>query len=185
MSPRMGLTKDKIMKTAAEMADVEGIESVTIANLAKKLKIQPPSLYNHIRGLNELRTVMAVQGLNKLHFEMKEALEGKEGDEAVHALGASYLAFSRNHPGLYEAGLLAPDPENSDVQTAGNQIVELALETLSYLNLSPKEALHAVRGLRSVFHGFASLERKGGFGMDLSVDESFQRMIETFLRGIR
>ncbi|WP_187445004.1 TetR/AcrR family transcriptional regulator [Rossellomorea vietnamensis] len=185
MSPRMGLTKDKIMETAANMADSDGIGSVTIANLAKKLKIQPPSLYNHIQGLNELKTVMAIYGLNQLHDEMKEALGGKEGDKAVHALGDSYLAFSRSHPGLYEAALLAPEPGNTDVQAAGNRIVELALGTLHYLEISEQDALHAVRGLRSVFHGFASLENKGGFEMDLSINESFQRMIDVFLKGIK
>ncbi|WP_421383789.1 TetR/AcrR family transcriptional regulator [Bacillus salacetis] len=185
MSPRMGLTRTKIMETAGEMADHNGIDSVTIANLAKELKIRPPSLYNHIKGLNELRTVMAVHGLNSLYHEIKSASEGKEGDDAVQALGASYLSFARRHPGLYEAALLAPDPRNREVQNAGNQIVELALGTLDYLDLSKEDALHAVRGLRSLFHGFASLEQKSGFGLDLSVDESLKRMVSAFLLGIK
>jgi AcrR family transcriptional regulator len=185
MSPRMGLTRSKIMETAGEMADRMGIESVTIANLAKELKIRPPSLYNHIKGLNELRTVMAVQGLNGLYHEMKSAAEGREGNEAVQALGASYLSFARRHPGLYEAALLAPDPRHHEVQEAGNQIVGLALETLDYLELTKEDSLHAVRGLRSLFHGIASLEQKSGFGLDLSVDESLHRMVSAFLIGIK
>ncbi|EDL64886.1 transcriptional regulator, putative [Bacillus sp. SG-1] len=181
----MGLTRDIILETAGEMADRNGLESVTIANLAKKLKIRPPSLYNHIKGLNELRTIMAVHGLNGLYHAMKSAAEGKEGDEAVQALGSSYLSFARKHPGLYEAALLAPDPRHQEVQEAGSLIVELALESLDYLELSKVDALHAVRGLRGLFHGIASLEQKSGFNLDLSVDESLHRMIRTVLAGIK
>jgi AcrR family transcriptional regulator len=185
MSPRMGLTRDKIIETAGEMADQKGIEEVTIANLAKTLKIRPPSLYNHIKGLNELRTVLAVHGLESLYENMKAAFIGEAGGEAVQALGASYLKFARKHPGLYEAALLSPDPNGVEVQAAGNRIVELALDSLAYLELPKENALHAVRGLRSLFHGFASLEQKGGFGLELSVDQSFSMMIESFLSGVR
>jgi AcrR family transcriptional regulator len=185
MSPRMGLTRDKIMETAGEIADQLGIEEVTIANLAKTLKIRPPSLYNHIKGLNELRTVLAVHGLESLYENMKAAVDEKEGDEAVQTMGAAYLQFARKHPGLYEAALLSPDPAGIDVQTAGNRIVELALESIAYLELPKDLALHAVRGLRSLFHGFASLEQKDGFGLELSVDQSLTLMIESFLTGVR
>ncbi|WP_409253026.1 TetR/AcrR family transcriptional regulator [Bacillus sp. SCS-153A] len=185
MSPRMGLTKDKIVDTAGKMADRNGMESVTIANLAKELQIRPPSLYNHIKGLDELKTILAVHALNGLYQDMKSATEEKEGDDAVQALGTSYFSFARKHPGLYEAALLAPDPRDNDVQEAGSQIVHLALETLKYLELSKEDALHAVRGMRSLFHGFASLEQKSGFGLDLSVDESLERMVRTFLIGIK
>ncbi|WP_456272214.1 TetR/AcrR family transcriptional regulator [Bacillus sp. AK031] len=185
MSPRMGLTRDKIMETAGEIADQKGIEEVTIANLAKTLKIRPPSLYNHIKGLNELRTVLAVHGLESLYKNMEAAIKGKAGDEAVQALGKSYLQFARKHPGLYDAALLSPDPNGAAVQGAGNQIVELALGSMAYLDLPKENALHAVRGLRSLFHGFASLEQKGGFGLELSVDQSFAIMIDSFLTGVR
>jgi AcrR family transcriptional regulator len=184
MSPRMGLTRLKIVDTAGEMADLKGIEYVTIANLAKELKIRPPSLYNHIKGFNELRTEMAVQGLRGLFHEMKLGTEGRKEEDAVQSLGASYMDFARRRPGLYESALLAPDSKNPGVQEAGNKIVGLLLEKLEYLNLSQINALHAVRGLRSMLHGFAALEQKSGFGMDLSVDESLRKMITAFLLGI-
>jgi hypothetical protein len=50
--------------------------------------------------------------------------------------------------------------------------------------LQGAEAIHAIRGLRSVVHGFVSLEQAGGFGMAISLDDSFQRLIEIFLDGI-
>ena len=36
------------------MTDTQGLDEVTLAPLAKKLNIRPPSLYNHINGLPAL-----------------------------------------------------------------------------------------------------------------------------------
>jgi len=51
-------------------------------------------------------------------------------------------------------------------------------------HLPEDEALHAVRSLRSILHGFASLEQKGGFGMPLSTDETLDFLIRTFVLGL-
>ncbi len=37
MSPRIGLTLQKIVETAAEIADANGIQEVTLASLAQRL----------------------------------------------------------------------------------------------------------------------------------------------------
>ena len=40
-----------------------------------------------------------------------------------------------------------------------------------------------VRALRSAMHGFVELERIGGFGIDLSTDESYDRLVRTLVAG--
>jgi hypothetical protein len=53
-------------------------------------------------------------------------------------------------------------------------------------NLGSKDdRLHAVRGLRSLVHGFVSIEADGGFGLALDTDESFSRAVETYVAGLR
>ena len=51
MSPRAGLDTRMIVIRAAEIADEQGIEEVTLAALAAKLGVRSPSLYNHVNGL--------------------------------------------------------------------------------------------------------------------------------------
>jgi hypothetical protein len=41
------------------------------------------------------------------------------------------------------------------------------------------------RGLRSVAHGFATLEVARGFGIPLDLDESFDRLLRAFVAGLR
>lgn len=183
--PRVGLELSAILEEAGALADQDGILEVTLANLAKRLNIRPPSLYNHFDGLPDLRKKLAIYGLEKLYKEMADAAIGVSGTEAVLAIGMAYVHFARKHPGVYEATLLAPDPEDEEVQREGAKIVDLSVRVLQAFELEGEIALHAVRGLRSILHGFSSLEQRGGFKLSLNVDESLIIIIKAFLEGIR
>lgn len=184
MSPRIGLDLPTLLQAAADIADTRGIESVTLAELAKRFNIRTPSLYNHIGGLSDLRTRLAVYGLEQLYARMASAADGLAGEEAVHAAARAYLTFVRTRPGLYEAITRVPDPHNSTFQQAGQPIVELTVRLLSVFGLEGDAAIHGVRGLRSIVHGFASLERLGGFGLPLDPDTSFKLLVDSFLAGL-
>ncbi|OMD38226.1 TetR family transcriptional regulator [Paenibacillus odorifer] len=184
MSPRAGLDRHTLVIRAAEIADAEGIEAVTLAALAAKLGVRSPSLYNHINGLQDLRTGLAIYGLELLFTCMSNAAEGLNGDAAVHAMGRAYVDFARSRPGLYETTLRAPEQENTELEAAGEHILQFIIQVMKSYQLGEEGELHAVRGLRSILHGFASLDQKGGFGMALDTNESLTRLISTFITGI-
>ncbi|WP_152392394.1 TetR-like C-terminal domain-containing protein [Paenibacillus guangzhouensis] len=186
MSPRIGADLNTIVQTAVEIADQDGLYEVTLTRVAQKLNIRPPSLYNHIDGLHELRRQMAIYGLHELYAALLEANANvKELDQGLHAIGEAYVDFARRHPGLYEATFQAPDPRDPEVERAGTEIVMFAVHFLSSYGLEGDEVIHATRGLRSILHGFASLEHKGGFRMHLERNESLHVIIDTFIAGIR
>lgn len=185
MSPRIGLDLPTLLQAATEIADQNGIEAVTLASLAQKLEIKSPSLYNHVNGLNGLRKKLAIYGLEQLHKTLTYAAIGRSGDEAIRAMGKAYVTFARTHPGLYEATLLSPDPQDSEVQLAVKPVLDLILQVLEVYGLSGSDALHITRGLRSLLHGFASLEQKRGFGLPLDLDVSLEILLDTYLAGIR
>jgi hypothetical protein len=56
---------------------------------------------------------------------------------------------------------------------------------LEVFQLDRDDALHTIRGFRSIVHGFATLELKNGFGLALDRDESLRRLLNTFLAGLR
>ncbi|GAE28198.1 transcriptional regulator [Halalkalibacter wakoensis JCM 9140] len=186
MSPRIGLDLHTLLQAATEIADQDGLEVLTITTLANKLSIKPPSLYNHIEGLQDLRNKLALFGMQRLYEELTKSIkENATKDEAIKNLSLSYINFARKHPGLYEATLNAPDSSNPALQAEGNKIVQLAIDALIPYQLNEDEMLHFVRGLRSMLHGFASLEQRGGFGLSLNVNESMDLLIDTFIAGIR
>ncbi len=184
--PKIALDKQTIVMAAAQLANEQGSDHVTLALLAKKLNIKPPSLYNHFEGLPGIKRELALFSLEKLYDGLEaEALEKSLGEESVLAITDAYLSFARENPGLYEFALSAPDPSDEQVNRAGEKIVRLVISKIQPFNLSDDEAIHAVRGLRSIMHGFASLEQKGGFGMPLDLDESYKLTVKTFLQGMK
>ncbi|EKN69775.1 regulatory protein TetR [Neobacillus bataviensis LMG 21833] len=182
--PKIGLDLMAILDAAGGIADQQGMQEVTLANLAKKLGIRPPSLYNHFDGLPGLRKKLAIYGIDMLYGEMADAAIGVSGTEAVLAISKAYVNFARKHPGMYEATLFAPDPEDEEVQQAGAKIVDLSVRILHAYHLEGDLALHGVRGLRSILHGFSALEQKGGFKMALDLDESLSIILKAFLAGM-
>lgn len=182
--PKVALDLETVIEAAADIADQFGVQEVTLANLAKRLNIRPPSLYNHVEGLPGLRKELAILGLNKLYAELSATAVGLTGEKAIIELSKTYINFARKHPGLYEATLLAPDPKDQDVQLSGGKIVDLTINVLREYDLEGDSALHAVRGLRSILHGFSSLEQKGGLELALDLDVSLRLIIKAFLAGI-
>ncbi|MGR6336743.1 TetR/AcrR family transcriptional regulator [Priestia megaterium] len=185
MSPRQGLDFKKVIQTGENLANREGFYAVTIASLAKELNVRPPSLYNHIKGLEELRKELALSGLQQLYHLLKSTFEHASAEDAVYHLSKAYVSFVRKSPGIYEAtATVAPRIKDEEVQKASDNILFLVLDVLKPYQLPENEALHAVRSLRSILHGFSSLEHKGGFGMSLSTDETLDFLIRTFALGL-
>ncbi len=185
MSPRLGLDRRTVVREAAALADAEGLEALTLARLAGKLGIRPPSLYNHVSGMEDLRRELALLGLGELTERLGQAAIGRANEEVIVALAEAYRAYARERPSLYAASLRAPDPEDPDWRAAGERVVRIVLAAFAGFGLHDEDALHAVRGLRSALHGFVGLEAAGGFGLPLDLDESFQRLIRAYLSGLR
>ena len=190
MSPRAGLNRAVVVEAAAALADEEGTgEELSLARLAERLGVRKPSLYNHVAGLSGLRRELALLGLQELGWRLSRAATGKAGDEGLFALAGAYRAFVRERPGLYEATLRSyrlSAPGDPDFSAAEKEALEPVLAVLDSCGIhGEEETIHAARGLRSVAHGFATLEEAGGFGMSLDPDESFRRLVRAFADGLR
>ena len=188
MSPRAGLSREAVVEAAAALADEEGLEGVTLAELASRLGVRTPSLYNHVAGLEGLRRELALLGTRELGRRLGHAAVGKATDEATFAMAQAYRDFVKERPGLYAATVRSyrvSDPEDPELAAAEGEAMEVVLAVLASYGLSGEEAVHTARGLRSIAHGFATLEVAGGFGIPLDLDESFRRLLRAFTTGLR
>lgn len=173
-----------VVSAAARLADRDGLDAVTLASLAAELGVRPPSLYNHISGQDGLRRALALHGLEELTRRLGRAAVGKSREAALLAFAHAYRAYASEHPGVYAATLRAPDPADVELTAAGDELLAIVLAVMSGFGLAGDDALHAVRGLRSVLHGFVALEALGGFGLPLDRDESFRRLLDMFIAGL-
>lgn len=184
MPPRAGLDREKVLAAAADLIAAGGPEALTVANLAQRLQVRPPSLYNHISSLDQLQTDLAVRALRQLTAAIGEAAMGHAGADALTAVAGAYRRFARENPGLY-ALTQRTRPGDAGFAAASSELVGVVVAVLRGYRLSGDIAIHATRCLRSAIHGFVSLEITGGFGMPLDLDESFARLITLLDRGLR
>ncbi|PKO12235.1 MAG: TetR family transcriptional regulator [Chloroflexi bacterium HGW-Chloroflexi-10] len=185
MARSVGVTREKLITVAGQLADTHGLEHLTLAQVANELGIRVPSVYNHVDGIPGLHRELAILGGRQLMEKINRAVIGKYVDEAVIALAQVFYHYANGHPGLYAASVRAPAADDLVAQQFVREIVEVVLAVLAPLQLEETNAIHAVRGLRSIIHGFVMLERAGGFGLPINREESFQFLINTFIIGLR
>jgi AcrR family transcriptional regulator len=184
--PRVGLDTTAVVDAAARLADAEGLEAVTLARLAVALDVRSPSLYAHIASLEDLRRRLGARGARELAAELGRAAAGRSGADALHAVAHAYRSYGREHPGCYAAAQRARELQQSEEAiAAGHAAMEVIMAVLRGYSLHGEDAVHAARAIRVALHGFVALEAEGGFAIELSLDESFARLIATLDRGLR
>ena len=188
MSPRAGLDKAAVVQAAAALVNAGGLEALSITRLATRLGVQAPSIYNHVGGLAGLRRELALAGHRALAERMAEAAIGRSGADALLAVADAYRAFIKESPGVYTAGLRASGTlktMDEELRAAEERVLRIVMAIIKSFGLEGEAGLHAARGLRSMVHGFATLEISGGFGLPLDLDESFHRLIQLLIYGMQ
>ena len=187
MSPRSNLTKQTVVQAAADLINAEGLQALSLGRLASELGIRTPSLYNHINGLPGLMRELSILNARNLAERLNDAAIGQSGPEAVRAVMQAMRTYIKKSPGLYLSTVRASgaQPEaDPELEQEEARSVKVGMAVMASFGLEGDDAVHAVRGLRSVVHGFATLEISGGFRIPLDFDESFSRLVDLFIAGL-
>jgi len=182
---RNKLDRTIILNTSAQLAETVGLENITLLKLANKLGVKTPSLYNHINGLKDIYVGLAKLGMEKLGAVVRDSAIGKSNDEAITAIAYKYRKFAKECPELYKAIIKSPTLDDSEVKEAGHIFVQIMYKVLEGYKYSEEDAMHIVRGLRSIMHGFVSLEAAGFFKSNWDREESYKRLVSGFILSIR
>lgn len=182
--PRLGLDTARVVREAAQIADADGLAEVTLARVAQSLGVRAPSLYNHVTGLPGMLRLLTLLSLGELTDVLRDAAVGRSGADALRSVARAYRAYAQEHPGRYAATIRAPAPDDAELVGAGLRAVEVLVAVLGRWGFAGDEALHRVRVVRSALHGFISIEAEGGFALALSLDDSFELMLQTLVAGL-
>jgi AcrR family transcriptional regulator len=184
MARRPGLDRRLLVGEAAALADERGLDFVTLSNLAERLNVRAPSLYNHIESADELQHELCLFALQALGNEVARAAIGRNGAAGLIAIANAYRNFAKQHPGMYAATLRAPRSDDAAMQKIAGDILDVLRVILVPFDLDEDRSIHALRGFRSLVHGFVSLEAVNGFGLKQNIDVSFQIVVSSFIAGL-
>jgi AcrR family transcriptional regulator len=184
--PRSGLTPAAVAEAGAALVDEVGFDQLSMGLLAERLGVKTPSLYKHVTGQADLAHRIAVLAMGEVADAIRDAIQGRAGSDALAAGAQAMRRYVREHPGRYAASNVAraTGPDDPLLPAAERVLASWAAMLHGY-QLDPGEEIHAMRMLRSVLHGFATLETADGFQIDASVDDSFRWMIDFMDHGLK
>lgn len=185
MTTRAGLNLDKVVATAIRLADKDGLENLTLGRVALEVGVKPPSLYEHVDGLQALQRAIRLRGFRALNDILRRATVGKSQNEAIISLAFEMRKFVHQHPAMYDATVLTAVGDSKEIREAADEVLETLNAVLAGYGIVGRETVHAARYLRSLLHGFASLESARGFGMNVDSEESYQRLVETLAQDLK
>lgn len=183
--PRAGLGPATITEAGAALADEVGLDHLSMGLLAERLGVKAPSLYNHVANQADLTHRIAVLAMTEIADAIRDATQGRSGADALVAGSHAMRTYVLEHPGRYAAGNAArpTGPEDPLVPAVQRVLASWAAMLHGY-HLHPEQEIHALRMLRSLLHGFTTLDAAGGFQLDTDVDASFTWMLDFIDHGL-
>ncbi|WP_405895596.1 WHG domain-containing protein [Streptomyces sp. NBC_00104] len=175
---RAGLTVDRVVEAAADLADEVGFERVTLSALARHFGVKDASLYSHVKNLQDLRTRVALLAGGELIDRITAAVAGRAGKDALAAFAGAYREYALERPGRYAATQIRVDQDVVAASPGFRRTAEITYGMLRAYGLDEPDLTDAVRLLRSTFHGFCALEAGGSFGAPRDVRRSWDKAVE-------
>ena len=183
---RAGLTPQIVTDHGLAVLDRAGPAGLTLKAVAERAGVAPPSLYKHVRSLDELRVLMAIQVLGDTADRIGTAVMGLAGDDALRAFLRTFRGYAEEYPhrhSLIESPPPSEGERGPELDAASTRLVETAFATVRGYGLQGDDLVHAVRALRAVVAGFVGLEHSGGYRLATDLDASFDFLTELLTSG--
>lgn len=180
----MRVSKKMIIQTASDIADKNGLNSVSLKTVADKLNIKTPSLYNHIKSLAELLREVAHNGMRVMNERMSKVAIGKTGIEAIQLIFIEYLNYMIEHPGIYETIQWAGWNGTEETSIIFNDYLSLLTILIQSCNLNEDKTTEILNMLTGIIHGYTTLQLKNAFSDPDKVRYELSETIDTLLVGI-
>jgi AcrR family transcriptional regulator len=155
------LSTDRIVETARDLVDREGLAAVSTRRLAAELGVSGPSLYNHFRTKDEILEAVADSVSALVDLSMFE--DGRDWRTALHDWAVSYRAALRDHPNIVP--VLARGPGR---RPAALRVADAAYGAMVDAGWSPAQATSIGALMRYFIMGSALGSFAGGFVDDAS-----------------
>ena len=181
-----GLTKEIIIAEAVALIEETEQPEVSLHELARRLEIKTPSLYNHIKNTKELQHAVFQFAIDKFVANQKLATENKKKDEAVKAFADAYYSFATENKGLYRLIMSMPSEEDDMEKKMAVPLLNTVVSILSDYALTEETIAHWQRVFRAILHGFISQEYLGYFYYynDIDLKKSRDIAVQCFLDGL-
>jgi AcrR family transcriptional regulator len=122
-----GAVRDGLVAAGLELARTGGPDAVVLREATRMVRVVPNAAYRHFADRDELLTAVCAAAMRELAARMAAGVarvRGKHGDAAaarrrLRAIGAAYLEFARQEPGLFATAFAVPQQHTYDGPEGG------------------------------------------------------------------
>ena len=115
MSPRRRRNRERTIETILDTSRMimreKGVAALSMHELARRLEIQPPSLYNYFSGLMDIYDALFRLGFTLWSDYVKDYIQDAESwQEQIKQSMEAYMTFAMQNPELYQLCFERPVP---------------------------------------------------------------------------
>lgn len=148
-------SREAIIAAGRELIERDGVEGLTMAAVAARVGVQPPSLYKRVRDRGELISLVVGASIDDLTARM-EAQQQPDPRARLIALADVMRAFAHERPvgyALVFGAHRAPPPETDAVRRSVTPLLD-AVTAIT----GPEHALDGARLLTAWATGYLTME---------------------------
>jgi AcrR family transcriptional regulator len=171
---RAPLSRERVLRAAVELADRDGIESLSMRKLGQELGVEAMSLYNHVRNKDDI-----LNGMVDIVFsEIDLPASGVDWSTAMRRRAISARQALRRHP--WAIGLMESRAQPGPATLRHHDSV---LRSLREAGFSLEMTAHAYSVLDSYVYGFTLNELSLPFDTSEQVAEVAGNIMAEFSSG--
>ena len=144
--PRTRLSRERVLDAAIAHADADGLDRLTVRNLAQVLDVAPMALYRHVANKDDLVDAM----VDRVFSEIERPREGVDWKEAMRQRAISAREVLSRH--RWAIGLMESRTKPGPASLSHHDAV---IRNLRQAGFSIAMAAHAYSLLDSYIYGFA------------------------------
>jgi AcrR family transcriptional regulator len=139
------LTRDRVLRAGIELADEQGIDALTMREIATRLDVEGASLYYHVTSKGDLLDAMT----DLVAAEIEVPLESADWKEAMRRRAISARSVFSRHP--WASAVMDSREHSGPAQLA---YADRVLGILLAAGFTPRDAANAFLILDTYIHGF-------------------------------
>jgi AcrR family transcriptional regulator len=184
-------TRDAIVAAALEIVSTEGVDALSLREVARRVEYSPAGLYEYFGSKEEIIAAVISEGYRRLSLQLSQILTDLPPYERLIELGAAYLEFARANPQHYLLMFTAL-PEwwiegKVNVGSAYQTLVDTVQAGIEQGVFLPREGL----GLEelsytcwAMVHGMAMLQLNQLQGMQSEYSQKDRAVLHILVNGI-
>ena len=184
-------TYDRLLDAAKTIFAREGLDGLTVRNVATSAELSPMAMYRHFKDKDALLDALMLDGF-KAWEDIVSAIKTRSPLRWLERLGESYLGFALDDPNRFDAAFLLPASaaRKHPDDFAANRSPVIAM-TVAHIQaaqaeglLAPLPPLRIALMLSALVQGLVSMHRAKRFSGDGEFRALYRAAVRDFLSSI-